>query len=61
MRDVSFGQYYPTGSVIHRLDPRAKIIFMLIYMVIIFFVASYCGYALVALFLFTVTAVAKIP
>ena len=40
MRDVSFGQYYPTGSVIHRLDPRAKIIFMLIYMVIIFFVAS---------------------
>lgn len=61
MRDVSFGQYYPTGSIIHRLDPRAKLIFALLYMIVIFFVASYCGYALVALFLFTVTAIAKIP
>ena len=25
MRDISFGQYYPTNSPIHRLDPRAKL------------------------------------
>ena len=61
MKDVTFGQYYPTNSVIHRLDPRAKLIFALVYMITIFFVASYCGYALVALFLVVVTLIAKIP
>ena len=61
MKDVTFGQYYPTNSVIHRLDPRAKLIFALVYMITIFFVASYCGYALVALFLVAVTLIAKVP
>ena len=61
MRDVSFGQYYPTGSIVHRLDPRAKVIFSIIFMVTIFFVVSYVGYALVALFLATVCLISKIP
>ena len=26
MKDITFGQYYPVDSVIHRLDPRIKII-----------------------------------
>lgn len=61
MRDVSFGQYYPTGSIVHRLDPRAKVIFSIIFMVTIFFVVSYVGYAVVALFLATVCLISKIP
>ena len=61
MRDVSFGQYYPTGSIVHRLDPRAKVIFSIIFMVTIFFVSSYAGYALVALFLVSVCLISKIP
>ena len=28
--DVTLGQYYETGSVIHRSDPRAKLFFMLL-------------------------------
>lgn len=61
MRDVAFGQYYPTGSVVHRLDPRAKVIFSLLFMITIFFVVSYAGYALVALFLLSVCLISKIP
>ena len=61
MRDVSFGQYYPTGSVVHRLDPRAKVVFSILFMVTIFFVSSYAGYAVVALFLLTVCFASKIP
>lgn len=61
MRDISFGQYYPTNSPIHRLDPRAKLIFTLLYMVFIFFVNSYATYLLVAVFLLSTTLLAKVP
>ncbi|MGN0789409.1 MAG: energy-coupling factor transporter transmembrane component T family protein [Christensenellales bacterium] len=61
MKDVTFGQYYPAESVVHRLDARAKIIFSLLYMIGIFFVASYTMYLAVFIFLVSVVALAKIP
>ena len=33
MKSIAFGQYYPAESVIHRLDPRAKVIMMILYIV----------------------------
>lgn len=33
MKSIAFGQYYPADSVIHRLDPRAKVIMMILYIV----------------------------
>ncbi len=36
MREVSFGQYYPTKSFVHRCDPRAKILFLIAYIVAVF-------------------------
>lgn len=44
MRDVSFGQYYPTGSVVHRLDPRSKLIFVIVYIVMLFFIPTVSKY-----------------
>ena len=61
MRDVAFGQYYPVSSPIHRLDPRLKIIFTIMYIVTMFFVASYAGYALVLIFLLSVCAISHVP
>lgn len=61
MRDMSFGQYYPTNSPIHRLDPRAKLIFSLLFMVFIFFAKSYTAFLYVIIFLTAVTIIAKIP
>lgn len=61
MRDMAFGQYYPTGSAIHRLDPRAKLIFSLLFMVFIFFAKSYTAFLGVIVFLAIVMIIAKIP
>ncbi|MCH5164390.1 MAG: energy-coupling factor transporter transmembrane protein EcfT [Clostridiales bacterium] len=40
MRDVSMGQYYPTKSVIHRMDARAKLVFVIAYIVLLFFIPT---------------------
>lgn len=37
VRDMTIGQFYNTDSVIHRLDPRTKIIFTLVYVITLFF------------------------
>ena len=36
MREVSFGQYYPANSFVHKCDPRVKILFLIAYIVAIF-------------------------
>lgn len=36
MREISFGQYYPANSFVHRCDPRAKILFLIVYIVAVF-------------------------
>ena len=36
MRDVSFGQYYPGSSFVHKCDPRTKILFLIVFIVAVF-------------------------
>lgn len=36
MRDVTFGQYYPANSFVHKADPRTKILFLIVYIAAIF-------------------------
>lgn len=50
VRDVSFGQYFPGKSLIHRLDPRAKILMFIAYLVIIFCTFNYFSLAITTLF-----------
>ncbi len=50
MRNV-IGQYMPLDSPIHRLDPRLKVVAVLIYMVLAFIVRSIVGYAILGFFL----------
>ena len=40
LHDITLGQYFPGGSVIHRLDPRMKIIIAIIYITAIFFASD---------------------
>ncbi|MDD4839684.1 MAG: energy-coupling factor transporter transmembrane component T [Clostridia bacterium] len=60
-RDLSFGQYYPTNSIVHRLDPRAKLLFTMLFIVSIFFVQTYFSYLIIAVFLFSVIMFGKLP
>ena len=61
MRNVAFGQYYPTGSVVHRLDPRLKILLMLFFVILIFFVKTFVGYAFYAALILVTTLIARVP
>ncbi len=61
LRDITFGQYYPTNSPLHRLDARTKLLCAIMYIVLIFFVHSYVGYLMCAIFVITLTLIGKIP
>ncbi len=61
IKDITLGQYLPGNSVVHRLDPRTKIILIFTYIVMLFMVQNALGYAVSALFLAAVCIIAKIP
>jgi energy-coupling factor transport system permease protein len=60
LRNVTVGQYIPTGSVVHRLDPRAKILAMLLLAMAISSTRSIIASALLILFMLIVAWVARI-
>lgn len=57
---VLFGRYVPTNSVIHRLDPRAKLVLSFYFIVIIFFANSWLAYAFLGLFTLVVILSTKV-
>ena len=61
MLKVTIGQHYPANSVIHRLDPRMKLLCTLLYIVFIFFITNFMGYAFAALFLVVVIKASTVP
>lgn len=61
LKDITLGQYFPGETVIHKLDPRAKILFMICYMVVTFLVDSFYGYIALGLFVGLVIFLSQIP
>lgn len=61
LKDITIGQYYPSDSPIHRLDPRTKLVITFLFIVIIFFVRYYTGYIFILAFLALTIALSKIP
>ena len=61
LKDLTIGQYFPGRSFIHLLDPRIKIVISFLFIVLIFFVKSFLGYAFVFLFLASIVAISQIP
>jgi len=43
MKDVSIGRYYQGDSILHRLDPRVKIVLCFLYMIVVFMMTSAIG------------------
>lgn len=58
MRDVSFGQYYPQNSFVHKCDPRTKLLFLIVYIVAVFLAKNFYALGLCAA-LFVVFALAS--
>lgn len=61
IKDVTLGQYFAGNSLLHRADPRAKLLFSLAYIVLLFFVRNACGFAFVTLFTLLLVAISGIP
>lgn len=61
MRDVSFGQYYPVSSAVHRMDPRTKLLLVILYIVLLFFIQTFTGYGIMALCLLVIILVSRVP
>ena len=61
LRDITLGQYYRADSVLHRLDPRVKLVATFMFIISLFIVKNFIGYIIAALFLITGIALSKVP
>ena len=61
LKDITLGQYFPGKSVVHRLDPRTKLIILIVYIVALFLAVSWASYGILAVFLIASIAVSGIP
>ena len=61
LRDITLGQYYQTDSVIHRLDPRVKLVSTIVFIIGLFLVDNIWGYLLAALFLACIIRLSHVP
>lgn len=61
IRDITIGQYYKAKSVIHRLDPRVKLVCTLLFLISLFLTRSVMTYLLATLWLFVVIKTSKVP
>lgn len=61
LNDVTFGQYYPAESFVHRLDPRLKLLFLIAYIVALFMAKTFYGLALCGVLLVVMVAVSRVP
>ena len=60
LKDITLGQYFPGDTIIHRLDPRTKILLVFIYIVALFIAESYVSYALMMVMLAAFIGLARI-
>lgn len=61
IRDITIGQYYQTESVVHRLDPRVKLLGTLLFIIALFSYKNPIGYVFGIAFLFAVIKLSHVP
>lgn len=61
IRDITIGQYYPADSIIHRLDPRVKLMAVILYVISLFSFRGIWGFVLVTLALVGIIKLSKVP
>lgn len=59
--DITLGQFYPANSVVHRLDPRIKIVLAIVLIVGLFVAQSFYSYAACMVFLAVAVILSKVP
>ena len=60
LKEITLGQYFPGDSLIHRLDPRTKLMVVVLFIIALFLSKSFVSYGLMVLFLAYCVAVSKV-
>ena len=61
LKDITLGQYFPGNSVIHSMDPRTKLVGLIVYIVALFTAVSWVSYGVMLSFLVVMVALSTIP
>lgn len=61
IRDITLGQYYPAESILHKLDPRVKLVGTLLFIISLFLFQNFIGYIAATVFLVAVIRLSKAP
>lgn len=61
LKDITFGQFFDSNSVLHRADPRLKISLMIAFIVFIFVSGNIYALSLSALFVLMILLISKVP
>ena len=61
LKDITLGQFFPGNSIIHRLDPRTKLIMLVVYIVALFMATGWGAYAVLFVCLAWVIRISAIP
>ena len=61
MKSISFGQYYPSDSILHKLDPRTKVILTVLYIVCTFLCKNALSFAVLTVSALVLIGMSKIP
>ncbi len=61
IREITLGQYYQADSIIHKLDPRVKLVATICFIISLFVVKSWVGYVVAAIFLAVMIKLSKVP
>ena len=61
IRDITIGQYYPSDSLVHHLDPRVKLFATLLYIIGLFLSKSLIVFAVAGVVLIACIVISKVP
>ena len=61
MKSISFGQYYPSESIIHKTDPRAKVVLAMLYIISSFVCKNILSFVLLVASSVVIILISKIP
>ena len=61
LKDITLGQYYPADSLVHRADPRTKILITAVFLIAVFLVKTWIGFLPVVLFTIFIVGISHVP
>lgn len=61
LRDITIGQYYDSGSPLHRINPSVKIIFTILYIAVLFMIKTPISYLIFTVYTVLLVLVSTVP